>query len=141
MTELYNLLAMFFSVIFFLIASLGTMGQAVENWFKYNLRHFWTSDGNQTEKKAGSKPINGVRIFYPRDMRTAGKEGKVILTCTIKISGETSDCKIERSSGEKSFDSEALSYVSKARFRPAMRNGIPVTEYNHRYAVRFSLAN
>lgn len=108
--------------------SSGTIGQGVSG----------AQGEGKPDRSAGSRPINGAQIAYPPEMEEAGKTGRVILSCDVEASGNTSNCKvIEATNG--SFKAEALKYASRARYSPATRNGLPVKEYGHRYTINFKL--
>lgn len=129
LAELYHLLKMFFSALLLLISYIGSIGQFLYPWgHKHNISN-----------SAGSRPLNGEEIKYPLHMFEQNKEGKVVLTCDVEKTGETSNCHIIQSSGEEDFDRESLRFAGNARYRPATKNGVPVKEYGHKYTISFRI--
>ena len=64
---------------------------------------------------------------YPRDALAAGAEGTVMLRVLVDVDGRPLEVSVERSSGNRSLDRQALRQVQQRwRFQPAMRDGQPV---------------
>ncbi|WP_271790151.1 energy transducer TonB [Commensalibacter communis] len=139
MAELYHLLQMFFSALLFLLSCLGSLGQFLYPWANKTEQEAKRTNIGAITHAAGSHPLNGVQPQYPVDMLGNHKEGRVILSCDVEVTGKPVDCQITQSSGYKAFDMAALRYMMYALFDPAMRDGIPVKEYKHRYVVDFKL--
>jgi periplasmic protein TonB len=67
---------------------------------------------------------------YPREAMREGAQGTVMLRVLVDTDGTPLEVSIDRSSGNKALDREAKQHVLKNwRFRPAMRDGVPVQAY------------
>ena len=67
---------------------------------------------------------------YPREAVREGAQGTVMLRVLVDTDGTPLEVSIDKSSGNKSLDREARQHVLKNwRFRPAMRDGVPVQAY------------
>lgn len=67
---------------------------------------------------------------YPREAMREGAQGTVMLRVLVDTDGTPLEVSIDKSSGNKSLDREAKQHVLKNwRFRPAMRDGMPVQAY------------
>ncbi|WP_368564554.1 energy transducer TonB [Pseudoxanthomonas sp. UTMC 1351] len=67
---------------------------------------------------------------YPREAVRDGAQGTVMLRVLVDTDGTPLEVSIDKSSGNKSLDREARQHVLKNwRFRPAMRDGVPVQAY------------
>jgi protein TonB len=67
---------------------------------------------------------------YPREAVREGAQGTVMLRVLVDTDGTPLEVSIDKSSGNKSLDREAKQHVLKNwRFRPAMRDGVPVQAY------------
>ena len=61
---------------------------------------------------------------YPRDALRAGAEGTVLLRVLVDTDGRPLEVSVERSSGHRSLDREAVRQVQRSwTFEPAMRDG------------------
>lgn len=61
---------------------------------------------------------------YPRDALRAGIEGRVLLRVLVDVDGRPLEVGVERSSGHRSLDREAVRQVKQRWcFQPAMRDG------------------
>lgn len=89
---------------------------------------------------SGDGPTFVARVLpkYPRIAREIGKEGTVILMVTIDERGRLVDVEVLKRAGS-GFDEEAVRAVRESSFRPAKRNGKPVTCKAH-LPIRFVLA-
>lgn len=64
---------------------------------------------------------------YPRDALRAGIQGTVLLRVLVDVDGRPLQVAVERSSGHRSLDREAMRQVQQRwRFEPALRDGRPV---------------
>lgn len=72
-------------------------------------------------------PIQDIQslVEYPEEAKHAGLEGKVILSALIDTSGKVIKVEEDRSTNNI-FEESARKAVMKAKFTPAMGNGIPV---------------
>jgi protein TonB len=98
-----------------------------------------TPPNDSPDTTAGTSPLNNVRPVYPPEMEEDNIEGRVTIVCDVEITGMTSNCRVQSVTGGQAFAQSALDYVSKARYRPASRNGVPVREVNKTYVIRFRL--
>ncbi len=64
---------------------------------------------------------------YPRLSRRRGEEGTVVITLTVLQNGRIKDEQIKQSSGYPLLDEAALTAIRTSRFKPAIRNGKPLT--------------
>ncbi|MFT8472210.1 energy transducer TonB [Acetobacter persici] len=94
---------------------------------------------NSPDTSAGTSPLNNARPVYPPDMEEDNIEGRVTVACDVETTGMTSNCSVQSVQGGQSFAQAALDYVHKARYRPAMKNGVPVKELHKVYVIRFRL--
>lgn len=93
----------------------------------------------QGDGSAGSTPLNGAKPVYPPDMQAENVEGRVTAMCDVLPNGTTRNCHIKGVSGGDSFANSAMTYLSKAVFQPAIRNGVPITEFQKVYVIRYRL--
>ncbi|HEY3412285.1 MAG TPA: energy transducer TonB [Armatimonadota bacterium] len=70
--------------------------------------------------------LNDPAQEYPSSAYEEGVEGTAKVTFTITPDGITTDASIGQSSGDSRLDQAALDYVKRLRFRPAMKDGLPV---------------
>ena len=63
---------------------------------------------------------------YPRDALRAGISGEVVIRIDVDADGVPASLEILRSSRNRSLDRAAMQAVRYWRFRPAMRDGVPV---------------
>ena len=75
---------------------------------------------------------------YPPNMEKLGRTGFVSLDCTITRDGQASDCSIIKATSTE-FADAARTYVAGARYRPATRDGVPVTVVHHVININFSI--
>lgn len=84
---------------------------------------------------AYSGPLQGAELrhavapppTYPRDAMRSGAEGTVLLRVLVDVDGRPLEVSVERGSGHRSLDRQALRQVQQHwRFEPAMREGRPV---------------
>ncbi len=73
-------------------------------------------------------PVSGnPKPGYPRLARSRGHEGRVLIQVSVLGNGRVGSARVAGSSGHASLDRAALRAVKRWRFRPALRNGKPVT--------------
>ncbi len=79
-------------------------------------------------------PDENIRIesvqppAYPIAARRQRREGQVQLKIRVLEDGEVGHVEIYQSSGWEDFDAAALHAVSNWRFKPAIRNGLPIQQ-------------
>ena len=80
-------------------------------------------------------PLQGTQLRYavapppryPRDAIASGAEGTVLLRVLVEVDGRPLQVVVDRSSGHRSLDREAVRHVQQRwRFEPAMHGGRPV---------------
>lgn len=81
-------------------------------------------------------PVHTVAPEYPLEMRRDGIEGVVHVLCRIDVTGKLQSAEVARSSGD-SFIQPALAAVRQWRFKPALRDGVPV-EMEVTIPIRFA---
>jgi TonB family protein len=77
---------------------------------------------------SGPRLISRTDPEYPLEARKAGLEGKVELVITIDTDGRSAEIQITRGLNAD-LDQKAIECVNNWRFRPALRNGLPVTAF------------
>lgn len=75
---------------------------------------------------------------YPLVVACAGIGGVVELDISLGADGKPVDIRVERSSGQPLLDAAARDGVRSWRFRPATRNGKPVSTRTMRIPVTFT---
>jgi protein TonB len=93
------------------------------------------------DSAVGARAINNVKLVYPPRMIDQGREGRVDVTCDVDVDGATSNCVVGSVTGGQAFADAALAYVRQARYKPAIRNGVPVPEPHHTFDIVFKLGN
>ena len=91
------------------------------------------------DSEVSAKPIAGPPLAYPPRMLQAGREGRVDISCDVDATGATSNCAVTGSTGGDTFAEAALAYVQQARYKPAIRNGVPAREPHHTFHIIFTL--
>ena len=71
--------------------------------------------------------LSNPRPRYPPSARRNRVQGRVLLAVVVTTSGRAGSVRIRRSSGYQLLDQAALKTVKRWRFRPATRNGKPVS--------------
>jgi protein TonB len=79
--------------------------------------------GGATQNLAYASPI---RPRYPPESARAREEGTVLLRVLVDEAGAPQQVDIARSSGHARLDNAAREAVSRARFRPVLRNGVAI---------------
>lgn len=82
-------------------------------------------------------PLHYVAPEYPQEMRRDGIEGSVLVICRIDATGKLRSAEAVRSS-DVNFVDPALAAVRQWRFKPALRDGVPV-EMDVTIPIRFAL--
>ena len=80
--------------------------------------------GSEVDERA--VPINEVNLVYPRRALAAGQQGVVTLRLKIDHQGVLRDAAVADAQPAGIFEEAALEAVRELRFRPALRNGVPV---------------
>lgn len=74
------------------------------------------------------KPVKQVDAVYPEDAKSAGKEGKVVLSIVVDENGNVRDPEVLKAS-DPVFVQPAKDSVLQWKFEPATRKGTPVAAY------------
>ncbi len=90
------------------------------------------------DQDVSARPIAGNPPVFPPRLLKQGREGYVLVECTVDTTGKTSDCKIDEVHGGDDFGDAAMEYVKQARYHPAVHNGQPVT-IKHQWRIDFHL--
>src|SRR5262249_33585593 len=78
---------------------------------------------------AGSlRRLREVAPVYPREAQRNGTEGWVDVEFTIASDGTTQDLVARNSEPQDVFEKSALDSVSRWRFNPIVRDGVPVAQ-------------
>ncbi|MBD7986494.1 energy transducer TonB [Luteimonas sp. Sa2BVA3] len=72
-------------------------------------------------------PIESPSPRYPRSALRRGESGEVLLRIEVDPRGVPSQVDVAASSGSRDLDRAAVSAARRWRFRPAMRDGVPVS--------------
>jgi protein TonB len=73
---------------------------------------------------------------YTQEARDSGEQGTVRFTVAVSPLGTVQDAYVTASSGYPDLDASALTAAWQWRFRPALRNGVPVATTLHLW-IRF----
>lgn len=85
-------------------------------------------DATPIELSASSPvPIESPSPRYPRSALRRGESGEVLLRIEVDARGLPSRIEVASSSGSRDLDRAAEAAVRRWRFRPAMRDGVPVS--------------
>jgi protein TonB len=87
------------------------------------------------------RPLEGIRNpepEYPFASRQRGDQGVVTVRLGISSTGEVTEVEVIATSGYPALDDSARRAVQRWRFRPAMRDGLPIPG-SIRTAIHFRL--
>lgn len=103
---------------------------------------FDIAGGNgREERRVGANGAPSLVILhppvYPTSARSMGKEGKVLLSMLIDAAGRLIEAHVIEKAGY-GFDEAALEAVRLSLFKPAVKNGLPIS-CRARIAIRFRL--
>lgn len=85
------------------------------------------SEGGQEEQGGHPMALSAIRPHYPYAARTRGQEGSVTVHLRVTPEGGVDFAEIARSSGVAVLDQSAMAAARKATFKPAERDGRPVS--------------
>ena len=74
--------------------------------------------------------LNNPKPVYPAVSKRLGEQGKIVLRVLIGADGIPQKVEIKQSSGFERLDRQAVDTVSRWRFVPGTRNGVPETMWN-----------
>lgn len=83
-------------------------------------------------------PLKRIAPTYPYAALKQGQQGYVELQVTVAPTGKVIGAQVVDSSPPGVFESAALKAARKARFKPAMANGVPI-ETSGRFTVQFRM--
>ncbi|WP_286262566.1 energy transducer TonB [Thalassotalea atypica] len=86
-----------------------------------------------------AKALKRVPPKYPVEYAKQGAEGWVIVSYVVEPDGNTSNVLIERSSGRKRFEKEALRAIKDWKYNPALENGEPVQQCRNNVRLDFRM--
>lgn len=75
----------------------------------------------------GPLTLRQTKPVYPRSLERKGVGGTVTVLISINTKGRSTSTKVQRSSGNAQLDRAAIAAVKRWRFKPALKNGLPVT--------------
>jgi periplasmic protein TonB len=93
------------------------------------------------DSAVSASPISGGRPTYPARMVEQEREGRVDLICDIDAQGVPTNCKVTNVVGGPDFAASALEWMRRVRYKPRIRNGVPVAEPRHALNVKYNLSN
>ncbi len=92
------------------------------------------------DSEVSARPVGGPALVYPESMIEQEREGSADIECTILPDGHTTNCVlVGTTGGGTAFGRAAMAYVGSAQYKPAFRNGKPITEEHHRLHIVFHL--
>ncbi|MEZ5583157.1 MAG: energy transducer TonB [Candidatus Competibacteraceae bacterium] len=90
-----------------------------------------TSSSDNTRTSAPSveaEPLpDNPKPRYPLMARKRGHEGRVVVQVTVLVNGKAANARVKTGSGYALLDRAALETVKRWRFRPAQRDGHPIS--------------
>ena len=93
------------------------------------------------DSAVSASPISGGRPTYPPRMAEQEREGRVDLVCDIDAQGVPTNCKVTNVVGGPDFAASALEWMKRVRYKPRIRNGLPVAEPRHALNVKYNMTN
>lgn len=96
--------------------------------------------GSRADSRQVRKPTPSYRPRpkYPRIARRRGQEGTVILKVLVDTRGRVGSLQVQKSSGHRTLDQQAMKTVRKWTFKPGNRGGRPSRMWV-RVPIRFQL--
>jgi protein TonB len=85
-----------------------------------------TATPSSTTASPAAVGIHSAGAFYPEEARRLNEEGDVRIGFTILADGSVSKPVVIKSSGYADLDAAAVTAASTWRYKPAMRDGVPV---------------
>lgn len=83
-------------------------------------------------------PVGKVQPNFPLLARRRGWEGTVVVRFDVDTDGKVANVDVAESSGRSVLDEEAVRAVKRRPFKPATRDGVPVTA-QHTIRITFKL--
>ena len=76
---------------------------------------------------------------YPMSARRRGVEGYVDLMFDVTATGRTDNIRVIQAQPEGYFERASIRTLAKWKYQPALREGVPVAQYNQTTRIRFAL--
>lgn len=87
-----------------------------------------------------AEPIKKSPPAYPISAVRKGYEGWVVVSYIVEPDGTTSNAVVEKSSGGKVFEKEALKAIKKWRYTPAYENGKAIQQCHNSVQLDFKIS-
>jgi periplasmic protein TonB len=95
-----------------------------------------------SDSAVSASPVSKGQPHYPPRMLEDGREGRVDVICDIDPQGVPRNCSVTNQVGGPEFVASALDWLrTTARYKPQIRNGVPVATPRHAYSVKFRIDN
>lgn len=93
--------------------------------------------GADTDRVYGQSEVDEKAVLdekswvasIPPSMGCDARSGSVLLRVVLRKTGKVTDVVLRESSGCESFDKRAMKAAVKVRFKPAVKDGNPVSQY------------
>ncbi|OAG78034.1 TonB periplasmic protein [Acetobacter malorum] len=94
------------------------------------------ADGTAQLQQVGHQALSHNPIRMSPSELKKWQDSAVTIYADISEDGRAINCKITPNPNPD-FNAEALKYCQTARYKPAMKNGVPVVEHNRKIVLRF----
>jgi periplasmic protein TonB len=92
------------------------------------------------DSAVSAAPVSKGQPHYPPRMLEEEREGRVDVICDIDPQGVPRNCSVTNQVGGPEFVASALDWLrTTARYKPQIRNGVPVATPRHAYSVKFKI--
>jgi periplasmic protein TonB len=93
------------------------------------------------DSPVSASAISRGQPAYPPRMLEQDREGRVDVVCDIDVQGVPRNCSVTNVVGGQDFVASALEWLrTTARYKPQIRNGVPVATPRHALNVKFRIA-
>jgi periplasmic protein TonB len=93
------------------------------------------------DSPVSASAISRGQPTYPPRMLEQDREGRVDVLCDIDVQGVPRNCNVTNVVGGQDFVASALEWLrTTARYKPQIRNGVPVVTLRHALSVKFRIA-
>jgi protein TonB len=83
-------------------------------------------------------PVSSIRVQYPANALRNNLEGWVDVAFTVNADGTVGNVQVVGAQPRHVFDSAAIEAIRRAKFSPALRDGVAVESQQHQ-RIQFSL--
>jgi periplasmic protein TonB len=83
-------------------------------------------------------PVSSIRVHYPANALRNNLEGWVDVTYTVNADGSVGNVQVVGAAPRHVFDAAAIEAIRRAKFSPALRDGVAVESQQHQ-RIQFSL--